>query len=92
MARRAEAAARKDPRTYRATVAHVWGVVKRFVDRNDKGGRPASPLPVFEKKIMVRKVEIEGLAADKQPSPDEELTILFHDEVQLIILLSALCV
>ena len=65
-----------DPRVYNATVAHVWGVSKRQVKRGK------AEADVFERKILVRKVEVEGLAADEQPAPDEELCIYFQDEVR----------
>ena len=65
-----------DPRVYNATVAHVWGVSKRQVKRGK------AQADVFERKILVRKVEVEGLAADEQPAPDEELCIYFQDEVR----------
>jgi len=69
-----------DPRTYRATVAHVWSVAKtRRTGSEDE--RPGSPVVVWQKRILVRSVEIEGLALDQQPAADEELDMYFQDEV-----------
>mgnify|MGYP004068384173 CR=1 FL=1 len=44
-----------DPRVYNATVAHVWGVSKRQVKRGK------AQADVFERKILVRKVEVEDI-------------------------------
>lgn len=72
-----------DLRTYTATVAHVWRTEKRRPDAGANDSQhEASPSTVFQRKILLRAVQIDGLAADEQPARDEELEVFFHDEVR----------
>ena len=74
-----------DSRTYTATVAHVWRAEKRRPDaKADSSQGEASADAVFQKKILLRGVQIHGLAADEQPARDEELEVFFHDEVRAL--------
>ena len=47
----------------------------------DESQRAASPVTVWQKRIMLRAIEIEGLAPAEQPTPDCELDVYFQDKV-----------
>lgn len=47
----------------------------------DESQRAVSPVTVWQKRIMLRAIEIEGLAPEQQPTPDCELDVYFQDKV-----------
>lgn len=71
-----------DDRTYKGTVRQVFHVCKKHLVSEDDTQQPSSPVIVWQKRILLREIEIEGLAPELQPNTDCELDVYFHNQVR----------